>query len=137
MNARHLAQWYLLVFGFVFLATSGARLYSFLHERSDIWWTPPTMKAPLAESAERVQIYVHDTELQDLLGAGRVQLAAAPAPPGATTLVAADVALRFNNWDRVRAERLPGMLVTAATAGSAATLLLLGVVLWSRRRPEV
>jgi len=133
MTARHPAQWYLLIFGFVFLATSGARLYAFLRQRSDIWWTPPSMPLSLAEGKDRVQILMRGAELNDLLGAGRLQLASAT---GASALTPADVALRLNNWDRVRADRMPAMLVNAATAGSAATLLLVGVVLWSARRRE-
>jgi hypothetical protein len=132
MTVRHPARWYLLVFGLVFLTTSSVRLYSYLTERRDIWWTPPTLLVPLTESADRVQILVRGTALQDLLGAGRLRLAA----PGPATLAAADVGLRFNNWDRVRAERAPTALIAAATAGSAATLLLLGLILWGRERPE-
>ena len=33
-------RYLLLVLPAIFLATSGARLYGFFHERSDIWWTP-------------------------------------------------------------------------------------------------
>ena len=131
MNARHPARWYLLVFGFVFLATSGARLYSFLHERDDIWWTPPTMPVPLNESTDRVKIYVQGIELRELMDSGRLRLT---APPIAAILAPLDFTVRFNNRDRVRAERIPGLLITAATAGCAATLLLLGIVLWGERR---
>ena len=134
MTARHPAQWYLLVFGVIFFATSAARLYSFLNERPDIWWTPPPLAVPLSESTERVQILVQGVELQELMKTGRLRLA---PPPFAATLAPLDFSLRFNNWDKVRAERLPGMLITAFTAGSAATLLLLGIVLWSQRRREV
>ena len=129
MTARHPAQWYLLIFGLTFLATSGARLYIFLSLPSNIWWTPPSMSVSPADSKDRVQILMRGTELNDLLGSGRLQLAASALTPS-------DVTLRFNNWDRVRAERLPAMLISAATAGSAATLLLVGVVLWSARRRE-
>ena len=133
MTARHPAQSYLLVLGSVFLAISGARLYSFLTERPDIWWTPPPLAVPLSESKERVQIFVQGIELEDLMKSGRLRLV---PPPFAATLAPLDFTLRFNNWDRVRAERLPGTLIAAFMAGSAATLLLLGVALWSRRRGE-
>ena len=33
--------------------------------------------------------------------------------------------MRFNNWDRVRAERVPGLLVSAAGCGVTALLFLL------------
>jgi hypothetical protein len=133
MTARHPTQWYLLVFGLVFLGTSGARLFSFLRERSDIWWTPPAMAVPLNESKDRVQVLVQGVELQEVMSTGRLRLV---PPPFAATLAPIDFSVRFNNWDRVRAERLPGLLIAAATAGSAATLLLFWFVLWQQRRKD-
>ena len=102
-------------------------LYRGLAGRSDIWWTPPSMLVPLAESADRVQIFVHGQPLAALLQAGQVQLA-----EGARTsvLASSDIGVRFNNWDRVRAERLPGLLVSAA--GCGVTALLFFVVLTGR-----
>jgi len=124
----------MLVLGFVFLATSGVRLYSFLHERSDIWWTPPDLAVPLSESKDRVQILVQGIEVHELMEKGRLRLS---PPPLSAILAPLDFTVRFNNWDRVRAQRLPGLLVTAAAAGSAATVVLFGVVLLSRRRRDL
>ena len=134
MTARHPTLWLMVGLGLFFLATSGARLYSFLYSRSDNWWTPLDKAAPLAESKERVQILVQGIELNELLETQRLRLA---PPPLAAILAPLDFAVRFNNWDRVRAQRLPEMLIAAATAGSAATVLLFGLVLWSRRRREL
>jgi len=125
---------YLLLFlPAAFLLTAGARLYAAFHERNDIWWTPPAMLVPLAQSHDRVAIYVRNTELDDLVAAGRVRL----LPDSATGAVtAADIGLRFNNWDRVRAERASSLVISAATAGAAAALLLAGFItlLVGRRR---
>ncbi len=38
-------------------------LYSELSKRSDIWWTPATNQLPLAESRDRVEIYVRGRPL--------------------------------------------------------------------------
>jgi len=81
-------------------------LFTELTRRSDIWWTPQAMLVPLAQSADRVEIYVQ----------GR---------PIATVIEASDVGLRFNNWDRVRAERLPLQLVRASACGAMACLFVL------------
>lgn len=122
---------YLLLFGGLFLLTSTAQLYRFLHERSNIWWTPQGRLVPLAGSHDRVEIYARGRSLGVLLDGGQVQITPA-AEAGA--LRASEVGLRFNNWDRVRAERLPGLLIAAATAGAAAVLVLLGLVRgWPRR----
>jgi hypothetical protein len=110
----------------LFLLTSGARLYRFLHERSDIWWTPAAMLVPLTESHDRVAIYVRGSELDDLVAAGQLRL----VRNSATSVVSpADIGLRLNNWDRVRAERIPGLLISGVTVGAAAALLLVGLIL--------
>jgi hypothetical protein len=91
---------------FVFLAA--APIYRELTRSKDIWWTPRTMMVPLAQSGDRVEIYVAGKPLGDVLQAG-------------------EVGLRFNNWDRVRAERFPMLLVNAAVCGALVTVLLLMV----------
>src|SRR5437016_6428930 len=76
---------YWLVFAGFFLVNSTYRVYSFLHDRTDIWWTPLTMLVPLGTSQDRVAVYVRGNELQDLVGAGRLRLvtdsARASSPP--------------------------------------------------------
>ena len=81
-------------------------LFTELSRPRDIWWTPQTMLVPLAQSADRVQVYVR-------------------GKPLATVVDPTDVAFRFNNWDRVRAERLPLQLVRASACGAMACLFLL------------
>jgi hypothetical protein len=93
-----------------------------LARRDDIWWTPRTMLVPLAESGRRVEIYAHGRPFAGLLQAGQVQVLNGGRP---VTLSPADVGFRFNNSDRVRAERLPTLLVSAALCGAIATLALL------------
>jgi len=97
-------------------------LYGELSRRSDIWWTPHAMLVPLAESKDRVEIYVHGKPLAALLQAGKLRIA---EDGGLSALATSDVGLRFNNWDRVRVERLPLLLVCAAGCGITACMLLL------------
>lgn len=99
-------------------------LYGELSRRSDIWWTPHAMLVPLAESKERVEIYARGKPLAALLQAGQLRI----AEDGAlSTLATSDVGLRFNNWDRVRVERLPLLLVYAASCGVTACMFLLAL----------
>src|SRR2546427_6460080 len=57
---------YWLVFAGFFLVNSTYRVYSFLHDRTDIWWTPLTMLVPLGTSQDRVAVRSeeHTSELQ-------------------------------------------------------------------------
>jgi hypothetical protein len=99
-----------------------APLFRELSRRSDIWWTPYAMRVPLADSKDRVEIYARGKPLMALLQARQLRI----AEDGALdTLATSDVGLRFNNWDRVRAQRLPLMLVYAAACGAMACLFLL------------
>ena len=97
-------------------------LYSELHRRSDIWWTPPSMMVPLAAGTDRVEVYAGDKRLDALLDGGQVQLLTSSGP---IVLAKSDIRLRFNNWDRIRGERVYGVLIYAAACGVTALLFLL------------
>jgi hypothetical protein len=99
-------------------------LYTALSTRRDIWWTPSTMLVPLTESRDRVEIYVRGKPLGAVLEAGQLRIT---DEAGGSVLATSEVGLRFNNWDRVRAQRLPGLLGYAAVCGALALLFLLVV----------
>ena len=96
-------------------------LYSELSKRSDIWWTPPAMALSLGENSDRVEIYARGRPLGTLLEQNQVSVT-----DGARSRVlsAQEIGLRFNNWDRVRVQRLPFLLIYAAGFGAGAVLLL-------------
>jgi len=106
------------------LLIPGVALYSELSRRSDIWWTPRTMLVPLAESGDRVEVYVRGKSLGSLLEAGQLRIA---DDVSGNVLSTSDVGFRFNNWQRVRTQRLPVLLVYAAMIGAVAVLFLLFV----------
>jgi hypothetical protein len=97
-------------------------LFRELSRRPDIWWTPATMLVPLAEGKDRVQIYARGRPVEELLAAGQLRLV---EEGGSTVLASSDLGLRFNNFDRVRAQTLPLLLVSTAACGVAALLFLL------------
>ena len=80
------------------------------------------MLVPLAESKDRVEIYAHGKPLAALIEAGQLRIA---EDGGLSTVTTSDVGLRFNNWDRLRAERLPLLLVSAVGCGVTACVFLL------------
>jgi hypothetical protein len=92
-----------------------------LVQRNDIWWTPRDLALGLSESQDRVQIFVRDQSLPALLDGGQLQVLESG---NAQVLAAGDVRMRFNNWDRVRAARLPMLLVNAAVCGALAAFFL-------------
>jgi hypothetical protein len=100
-------------------------LYRELSRRRDIWWTPPTMLPSLAESTDRVQIYARGRPFAALLESGQVRLV---EEARTSVLAPSEVRLRFNNWDRVRAAQLPGLLIPAAACGATALMFILVVI---------
>lgn len=105
----------------LFLIAAGA-LVRELFQRNDIWWTPFTMLVPLTEGKDRVEIYARGKSLEVWLQAGRLRI---DEDGGSGALSASDVGLRFNNWDRVRAQRIPLLLGYAAMCGFTTCMFLL------------
>ena len=108
----------------VLLLIPALSLYREMTGRSDIWWTPHTMLVPFGESQDRVEIHARGKPLGALLTAGALRIA---DDAGAGPLTTQEIALRFNNWDRVRAQRIPLLLAYAAACGAMAVLFLLAV----------
>jgi hypothetical protein len=106
---------------FVLLFIPAVALFSELNRRSDIWWTPQSLALSLDESADRVRVYVRGKPLGSVLDAGQLRLAGA----GDSVLSISDVRFRLNNWDRVRAQRLPLVLAYGIALGGGALLFLL------------
>jgi len=105
----------------VLLLIPALALYRSLSGPADIWWTPPAMALSLNESQDRVQIYARGRPLGALLDAKQLWIKEEAA---STPLGAQEIGLRLNNWDHVRAARLPGLLVYAAAGGAGVVLLL-------------
>ena len=106
----------------VLLAIAVVPIYSELTRRSDIWWTPPSMLVPLDEAKDRVQIFARGKPLDDLIQAGQLRIA---EDGSSSVLQTSDIGLRLNNWDRIRSERFPGLLISAAGFGIGVMMFLL------------
>ena len=103
-------------------AVSAVPLYRELTRPSNIWWTPPTMLVPLAESNDRVRVYARGRSLDSLIRKGQLHIA---EDGGSKALQASDIGFRFNNWDRVRADRVPRLLIYTASCTVVALMFLL------------
>src|SRR5262245_56436876 len=116
---------YLFYWGGIILLLSTVNLIRAWRQPSDIWWTPMKLAVPLAESRDRVQIFIRDEPLETLIAGTRLLVAGSS---GTEPLRAAEVKLRFNNRDRVRADRLVTVLSAGIGIGAGAILLLIGIV---------
>src|SRR5262245_29487137 len=117
-----------LTFGSLLFLLAASHIVRLSMQSPDIWWTPKPLAVPLAESADRMEVYVRGALLQDELKARRIQVLAAE---GSATLEAADVTVRFNNRDRVRAGQVWGHIVAALIAGASGVFVVLSLLgLW-------
>jgi hypothetical protein len=123
---------YLLIFGGVFFLMSALQLVRFFSQRADIWWTPKPLGLALADAADRVEVYVRDVALLEHVKTGRVQLL---TDAGARPVMESDIRLRLNNWDRVRAERIPSLLGVGVALGASGVFFLFGVLGWGPPKP--
>lgn len=123
---------FLLIFGGVFFLMSALQIVRFLNQPADIWWTPKALGLPLADTSDRVEVYVRDVALQEHVKAGRVQLL---TDTGATPVTESDMRLRFNNWDRIRAQRIPSLLTAGIGLGASGVFFLFGVLGWGPVKP--
>jgi hypothetical protein len=122
-----------LVFGGIFFLMSALQIVRFFNQRVDIWWTPKALSLRLADSSDRVEVYVRDVTLPDHIKAGRVQLL---TDAGAAPVTESDMRLRFNNWDRIRAERIPALVGNGIVLGATGVLLLFCVLGWEPIKPQ-
>jgi hypothetical protein len=117
----------LLILGGIFFLMSALQIVMFSTQRADIWWTPKALGAPLADVSDRVEVSVRGVALQEHIKAGRLQLL---TDAGVAPVTESDTRVRFNNWDRVRAQGIPAVLASAVCLGASGVVLLLGVLGW-------
>ena len=109
-----------LIIGCIMVSLGLAQLGRMVFERTDIWWTPMNHALPLDDARDRVLIYVQGQELEERLERGNLFLR---TEAGTAAVSPSDVVLRFNNWDKIRASRLP--IVALAAAMTAVGLVLI------------
>ena len=115
-------RWFFSTLGLALFFIAAVPLYRELSLRSDIWWTPRTMLVPLAKSGDRMEVYIRGRSLSSLLQEGRLEISENGV---ASPLATSDIGVRFNNWDRVRSQRIPVLVASAAGCGVAAFIVLL------------
>jgi len=97
-------------------------LFRELARPSDIWWTPKPLAVSLSQSANRVEVIVRGRSLRPRVDGGQLSLTTDSTAP---VVSAGDITFRFNNWDRVRAQKIPVLLLYAFMIGVVGTLLVM------------
>ncbi len=115
-------------FGLMFFLACGQAMWA----DSSIWWTPRSMALSLAETEDHFELYVGSNLLQDLVEGEALTVRDAEGRERPVSV--ADIRVRINNWDRVRADHLRDGVAAALGLGVSATLLIVGIVSRASRR---
>jgi hypothetical protein len=118
---------FLLIFGGIFFLMSALPLVRYFIQPTDIWWTPRALALALVDTSDQVEVYVRDVQLTEHIKAGRLQLL---SDAGARLVTESDIRLRLNNWDRIRAQRIPSLLSAGIALGASGVFFLFGVLGW-------
>jgi hypothetical protein len=111
------------VSGSMFAEQYGAAVWG----NQNIWWTPLELALPLAATADEFELRIGGELLQRQLERGA--LAVKDEKKDAMCPVAlAEIRIRLNNWQKIRAERLHGAVFAALSLGISLSCLALGLV---------
>jgi len=109
------------VSGSIFAEQYGAAVWG----NQNIWWTPLELALPLAVTVGEFELYIGGELMQRQVERGAL---AVKDEQGAMRPVApAEIRIRLNNWQKIRAERLHGAVFAALSLGISLACLGLGV----------
>jgi len=123
--------------GVILISSSVSGVVGTLFMRRDIWWTPVTMKVALDDSRDRVEVFVKEIPLGDLLTEGALVIRAGAEE---RILNKADVNFRFNNYDNVKASKIPIVASSSAIIMAGLISLIYGLIgLYTKKKikPDV
>ncbi len=131
MNAQQNPNYGILIAGIIMLFVFGSQLAIVIFQPDDIWWTPASMKLSMEESDDRVDIYIKDKRLVDMLDNEELLL---KTDAESVELKKADITFRLNNWDKVRASQLAKVGITSALVMASLMMIAYALVLMKRAR---
>ena len=126
-----------LLIGMIGIFTSGSQFAAKYIEAmwgdKDIWWTPMSLALPLSDTAQEFKIFVSGEPLQNHIQRGTLNATDKTGRP--YRIVADDVKVRLNNWNKTRASRFHHAVYLALMLGSSVTFFAIGIAqLISQRR---
>lgn len=92
---------------------------------NDMWWTPRSMTLPLSEARHDFELLVCGDSLQDHLN--RNSLSATDAQGERYDLAPKDIAVRLNNWQKVKSTMLHAAVWSAFMFGISLMSFIVGV----------
>jgi len=128
----------LLLIGMIGIFTAGSQfiadMYQAFYGNRNIYWTHQSMKLPIHKTGNDLQLFISGKPIQKHL-ADRT-LFAADKNGHRYPVVSEDIAVRINNWHRVKSRILTKAVFTGGLLAISLTLLITGIfqVFGNRRR---
>lgn len=111
-----------LIFGTGFLTG----MYRAFWGDETVWWTHQTMRLPIEEARDSFELYIGGELLNKRLSDRT--LFAVDKNRKQVPVAAGDIAVRLNNWDKIRASFLISAAISGFFFGVSICLLAVGVV---------
>jgi hypothetical protein len=99
-----------------------------------IWWTHQSMKLPIEETKGNFELFIGGDPLWKHLAQGT--LISVDKDGKQYSVVAQDVTVRLNNWEKVRASILERTTVSGFAFGVAITLLVIGLIQFFQQKKK-
>jgi len=111
-----------LIFGTSFIAD----IYQAFRGDRNIWWTHQAMRLPIEKTKDNFELYIGGKLLQKHLT--DQTLYSTDKNGRQYPVVAGDISVRLNNWDRIKASILSRTVMAGFTFGITITLLVMGLI---------
>jgi len=122
--------WIGLTVFFMIGSSFAVDVYQVFRGDNGIWWTNQASKLPLEEARGSFELYIQGKLLQKRLSDGT--LFAVDKDGRQYPVVPGDIAVRLNNWDKVKASILADTTLSGFALGVAAALLVVGLIQYLR-----
>lgn len=121
----------ILIVGVIMLFVFGGQLAGMILQPDNIWWTPESMKLSLEDSKDRVDVFIKDKRLVDILDNGVLRI---QDNSETVEIQNADISFRFNNINKVRASQMTKVGIISAAVMAGLMMIAYSLVLMRKAR---
>jgi hypothetical protein len=111
--------------------TFATNVYRAFWGNRNIYWTARTMPLTIGETKNSFEMFIHRKSIHDHLTEGTLQVVLENGDQ--KPIAPSDIAVRINNWDKVKSSILAQSLIPSILFGASCTMLIIGVIQILRR----
>jgi hypothetical protein len=126
--------WMGLTGSLIFGATFFENVYRAFWGDQTIWWTPQSMSLPFEETKNDFELYIAGTSLNKHLSERTLTTVDKNGKP--YPVVAKDITVRRNNWNRTQSSILADTTFIGLVFGASLTMMLIGLYQFFQQRKQ-